>query len=653
MKDMRRALPVIAGVFAGIFAPAHPMSPSVWAAQNLVVPDGPYAGERFHPELTPYLVEPLDFFSSECLDNKCVIRKSAQTGFTLLAIAAIGYSIDREPCRMMVVQPTDSALSEFNREKLQPAFDQSRALRAKVRTQISRSTQGSTTYAKRYPGGSLTLAIATSTADLRSKTIKKVIKDEASEYPEDLDGQGSPHKMIEARYESFLQTGDWKELSISTPVIKGACYIDAEFEAGDQRLWHVPCPGCGDEFVFSFDLEQFQFNASYPFEARYVAPCCGRPIESHEKNLLIRKGRWIATAPAPGKHRSYHFDALSSPFVPWDTIARRYLEAKQNESNLKTFDNLTLGRAHEVKGDAPPHARLLERRESYPVGVIPSAGLLLAAGADVQHSGIWFEVVAYGRDGQSWSIEHGFVEGDTTDPERGAFATLVEVYERQFDDAFGARRQIDALAIDAGDGGRANQVYAWCRNRHRAFAVKGVSGWTAPAIGTPARVSITLKGKKLKGGATLWPVGTWPLKATYYGNLRKDGRKAGAETDPPGYCHHHQNCDERYFRQQTAEYLKTVTVRGRTTKVWQETGPNHLLDCRIYAMAMVEYLGLSRLRADDWVALERLRGVPPAAARPDLLAPDSVILASKPTLRPVLLQKTKARGRRILSRGIA
>jgi len=649
------ALQVIAAAFAAVLAVPESVTPSAWAADNLVVPDGPYAGERFDLKLTPYLVEPLDFFSDDCPDNKVVIRKSAQTGFSLMAIAAAGYTIDREPCRIMVIQPTDGALAEFNREKLQPAIENSKALRSKVRSQTARSGQGSTTYSKRFPGGSLTLAIATSTADLRSKTIKKVIKDEASEYPTDLDGQGSPHGMIEARYESFRASADWKELDISTPVVKGACYIDAEYEAGDRRLWHVPCPGCDEDFVFRFD-KHFRYERAYPYNAHYVAPCCGTVIESTRKNELVRKGRWIATAPAPGKHRSYHFDALSSPFVPWDLIAERKIIAGDDPSKQKTFDNLTLGIAHEVRGDAPDHVKLLERREAYEPGRIPAGGLLLVAGCDVQHSGIWYEIVAYGRDRQSWSIRHGFLEGETTDPDKGAFLALAKVYDETFPDAFGAHRQIDALSVDAGDGGRANQVYAWSRARHRAFAVKGLPGWTTPAIGTPTRVSISLSGRKLKGGATLWPVGTWALKGTFYADLRKEGMKAGQETDPPGYCHFHGDCDERFFRQITAEYLKTVTMRGRSTRVWQENGPNHLLDCRVYAMAMADYLGLTRMTPEQWVQLGKLRGAPAELRAPDLVAPDSVKLAAAvvlPEIRPALLGgKVKKRGRRVISQGI-
>jgi phage terminase large subunit GpA-like protein len=62
----------------------------------------------------------------------------------------------------MVVQPTDAAVSEFNREKLEPAIKSTTVLGRKIEPQTSRAGEGSTTYSKKFPGGSLTLAISTS-----------------------------------------------------------------------------------------------------------------------------------------------------------------------------------------------------------------------------------------------------------------------------------------------------------------------------------------------------------------------------------------------------------------------------------------------------------------------------------------------------------
>lgn len=615
------ALAIVAGTLAAAFAlPAH-LSPSEWAARHLVLADGARAGEIMDMSLTPYLREPLDFFSDECPDNRCAIRKSKQTGFTTMAIAAIGYSIDVEPCHIFLIEPTLQSLREFIAEKLQPTIEGTEPLRRKVAKQVARSGDGSTTLIKRFGAYSLLMGTATSTANLRGKTRKKVIRDEASEYPEDLDGQGSPHDMIAGAYESFLSEGSWKNLAISTPVVKGACQIDREFEAGDQRYWHVPCPGCGGEFVFRFDLKHFRFNPSYPYRAHYVTPCCDTVIEHEQKLELVRRGRWIATAPGPGRPRSYHFDSLSSPFVPWDEIAERYLRAGDNPAALKAFYNLTLGLPYEPRGDAPDHVALMERREDYAEGRVPAAGLILVGGADVQHDGIYVEIVAFARDRQSWCVLAQYLEGDTTDPDGGAFAKLAALYQQRFPDAFGGVREIDALAVDAGDGGRANQVYAFCRGRPRLYAIKGMPGWTHPAIGTPSKVDINLAGRRIRRGVNLWPVGTWALKATLYADLRKGGRRAGAAADPPGYCHHHLNLDERYFRQLTSEYLDEATIRGRRVRIWRQTRPNHYLDARIYAMAMAEMLGLTRMSEEQWNELAAHRGAPPALTAPDLFRP--------------------------------
>lgn len=644
------AFPIIAGLFAGMFAPPAPIPPSAWAGQHFYLPDGEHKAKLIDLRRTPHLIEPMDALGPDEPDNELAVMKSAQSAFTTCLQVVALHSIDRDPCDMMVVQPTDSALTDFNSQKLGRAIELSPLMRRKVKPQTSRSGQSSTTYEKKFdPDCSLILSLATSTADLRSKTIKKALCDEIDEYPDDLNDQGDPLDMIRARQISFLRSGTWKRAYFSTPTIKGTSKIEQKYEAGDKRRWTMTCPHCGDDNLRFEWGESFKFEKEPPYAAHYIPPCCGSPIDGWQKFAVYETGRWVATAPGAGRFKSYHFDALSSPFVPWDEIAKEYLQAGDNPTKLKTFWNLTLGLPFELKGDAPDYERLLERREDYAAGVVPARGLLLVCGADVQHSGIWVEAVAFGDNAESWSVHHEFFEGETTDHKAGAFAKLAAFYERQFPDAFGGHRVLDCIAIDAGDGGRSNQVYAFCRLRPRAYATKGVSGWTAPAIGTPVQVDVKLSGKKVKKGATLWPVGTWSLKATFYTNLQKDGRKAGAEVDPDGYCHHHQSCDERYFKQQTAEYLKTTTVRGRTVKIWQETGPNHLLDCRIYAMAMAEYLGLSRLSPEQWAALARERGVPPVVAEPDLFAPEPVKIAAKPAL---VGRQKPARGRRVLSRGI-
>lgn len=656
LKFERSALAVVAGVLAAVIMPPRHVAPSEWAAQNLVVPDGPRAGDLWDPSETPYVKEPLDFLGPDTGVNELAVMKGVQSGFTTLLIAAIGHTIDREPCRMAILQPTDGALSDFNRDKLQVAIDNSKSLAKKVVPQLSRSAQGSTTYSKKYPGGSLDLLLASSAADLRSKTLKKLFRDEIDQYPDDLDGQGDPLEISDGRLTSFLKSGDWKKADISTPTIKGASKIEHRYELGDKRRWHVPCPHCTDAagapsmFVFDPLSSNFRYAREVPYNAFYVTPCCGAVIREYEKRDMVRKGRWIATDPRPGAFPSYHFDSLSSPFVPWDFVAKKIVDAGDDPQKLKALYNLWFGLPYEIKGDAPDHVRLMERREDgLARGHVPARGLMLVASADVQMRGIWVEVLAIAPDRQSYVVEALYLDGSTESPDGEAFEQLKKkVLDREFPDAFGRARKIDALGVDSGY--RSHVVYAWVRANQRlhpdtgndlVLALDGRDGWGRPAIGTPTLVDINLAGQKVKKGAKLWPVGTWPLKGAFYADLRKDGVRSGQERDPEGYCHFGAWQDETYFRQITSEYLADEKFKGRPRKVWKlrpSERDNHLLDCRVYNLALAEYLGLSSTTPDEWALLAKRRGLPPEAIAEGLFAPrpaaDSAPIDPAPVAEP-------------------
>ena len=113
------------------------------------------------------------------------------------------------------------------------------------------------------------------------------------------------------------------------------------------------------------------------------------------------------------------------------------------------------------------------------------------------------------------------------------------------------------------------------------------------------------------------PLGTWPLKGAFCADLRKEGLRAGAKVDPPGYCHFASWLDEGYFRQITAEYLAEETYRGRARKVWKlraSERDNRWLEARIYCMALAEHLGLSSLTPAEWAMLAKERGMPASDA---------------------------------------
>jgi phage terminase large subunit GpA-like protein len=456
---------------------------------------------------------------------------------------------------------------------------------------------------------------------LRSKTVRVLLRDEIDQYPDDLDGQGSPLEISDGRLMAFLNQGDWKKVDVSTPTVKGASKIERRFHAGDQRRWRVPCPRCGSEFTFEFS--GLRYSKTFPHKAHYVAPCCGTIIEAHEKRELLRRGRWVATAPRPGAFPSYHLSALESPFVPFDAIAAERVAVGDDPTRLRTFDNLWLGIPHEVQGDSPDAESLMLRRESgLERGHIPARSLILVGAADVQGNGIWFEVIALAPNRESWVVETGFLSGATEGPDGEAFQQLKDrVLDRDWPDAWGRTRKLDALGVDSGF--RSHVVYSWVRANQRVrtntqgadtvLALKGGEGWDRPAIGLPSIVDINLAGKRVRGGAAVRVVGTFSLKSVFYEDLWKLGIKSGKSSDPPGMCHFPDFIDDVYFKQLTSEYVVNEIGRhGRPKRVWRlrHGRDNHLLDCRVYNLALAEYLGLQKITSDEWAMLARERGAP-------------------------------------------
>lgn len=629
------ALRLAAGRLAEAIRPPAPMRVSDWVANNIVLVDGPAAGQLWNADGAPYLVEILDCLSEDHPCNLVTVRKSQQTGASIMALAWVLYVAEREPANMLYGVPGLDTLRDINSGKLQPLIDawQRRTGRIAIVPQTSRSGIGSTTYEKVFVrGGRVWLANANSVMDLSSKTAKKGVKDEVSKWGE-IPGAQDPEDLFFGRFTAFRGTGDWKILEISTPELDtgdefgdqpGHCRIDRSFKRSDRRFWHLACPECGN--IFHHRFEQLKIEVKAPHRSAYRCEACDHAISEAERRAQLQPAagaQWLATAEGPDRHPGFHIDAFISLMMSYEAIAEDYLKARGSEIGLKGFRNLVEGLPHQFRGDAPDHKRLLDRREPHLVkGRIPADALLLTASADVQMRGIWLEIVAWAKDRRSYLVDALYLGGDTDAPDAPVFQRLrAETLDRRFVDAFGRERRVDALAVDSGY--RTNVVYAWVRNnqtphpdtgRDLILAIKGDKGWGKPPIGTPSLQDIDLAGRKIREGAKVWPIGTWPLKSSLYLDLGKQRTGETIEEAPPGYCHFGGWADEEYFKQLCASHLENITVRGRPAgKRWVDLRENHFLDCRVYNMALAEYLGLSSSTESEWAALARHRGLPEAA----------------------------------------
>ena len=278
---------------------------------------------------------------------------------------------------------------------------------------------------------------------------------------------------------------------------------------------------------------------------------------------------------------------------------------------------------------------------------MPSGGLFLTAGADVQRDRIEIDIWAWGRGLESWLVDHIVIEGG---PERAdTWAGLTALLGRTWPHANGCNIGLAKLAIDTGY--EAPAVYAWARKAGYAQAVpiKGIDGFNRPApIAGPTHVDLTEGGKKLRRGARLWTVAVATFKSETYRFLRlarPTDEEIAAGKWPAGYIHLPRGVDAEWVKQLVAEQLVTVkTKRGFQRLEWQKLRErNEALDCRVYARAAAWLAGADRWTEAMWRDLELQVGMPEAAE------PDQPVAANEPNenIAGIVRRAPQHRGRRV------
>jgi len=589
---------------------------------------------RWRTSRAPYLKAIMDCLSPISPLERVVFMKAAQLGATEMGSNWIGYVIHHAPGPMMAVWPTVEMAKRNSKQRIDPLIEESPVLAGLIAPARSRDS-GNTVLAKDFRGGVLVLTGANSAVGLRSMPVRYLFMDEIDGYPPDVDGEGDAIALAEARTRTFARR---KVLLVSTPTISGASAIEREYEASDQRRYFVPCPHCAHRQWLRF--EQLRWAKGQPESAAYCCESCDRAIDEHHKTWMLEHGEWRAMAPEHGsKTAGFHLSSLYSPlgWRSWRSIAAAWEAAVDKESGsaaaIKTFKNTELGEVWVEEGEAPDWQRLIERREDYRIGTVPSGGLLLVGGADVQKDRIEVSIWAFGRGKESWLVEHRVLVGDTAHD--AVWRALAQLLAETWPHASGATLALARFALDTGYA--TQEAYAFVRSCHdaRVLAVKGAARGAA-LIGAATAVDMTQAGRRLRRGIKVYTVTVGIAKLEFYSNLKKSPELADDGVTlryPLGYVHL-PKVDAEYVQQLCAEQLITRRNRnGYPVREWQKMRErNEALDCYVYARAAAAAAGLDRFEQRHWHELEQqltrqLEGEP----APEAVPPPSLALTASNT----------------------
>jgi phage terminase large subunit GpA-like protein len=407
-----------------------------------------------------------------------------------------------------------------------------------------------------------------------------VLLDEVDRFPESAGAEGDPATLAERRTETFWNR---KIIRTSTPTVRGISRIEAAFEEGDRRRYHVPCPDCGEFQHLKWTNVVFD-SKDLNTDAHYACEHCGVLIEHRHKGMMLRRGRWIAEEPFAG-HASFHINRLYSPWRTWADVARDFLASKDDGQRMRVFVNTSLGESYEEEGEKADATPLYRRREPYEL--VPADVAAITYGVDVQADRFEIEFVGWGDGEESWSLHYERLYCDPTTP--NAWQILAKALRRQFQSEDG--RTMAAVCGCVDSGYLADEVYAFSRRNGVRFAIpiKGASIRGKPLISFPLRPNA----KRVY----LTEVGTDTAKDVIYQRFMID--EFG-----PGYCHwpmRDEVYDGEYFAQITGEVKRRKFTRGHAYFEWHATRPRvEALDCRVYALAAVriaqQHFGLKLVR---------------------------------------------------------
>jgi phage terminase large subunit GpA-like protein len=499
-----------------------------------------------------------------------VIMSSAQVGKTEILNNVIGYHVSQDPSPMLVVQPTLDMAQTWSKDRLAPMLRDTPILQGLVKDPRARDS-GNTTLHKIFPGGHITACGANSPSSLASRPVRLVLCDEVDRYPVSAGSEGDPVSLARKRATTFWNR---KIGLFSTPTNKGNSRIETAFEESDKRFFYVPCIHCGHKQVLKW--AQVRWEPEQPETAAYACDDCGTLWTDAERVRSIRQGEWVATS-SSRRVAGFHLSALYSPWGNLEAGVIEFLEAKKQPATLRVWVNTYLGEPWEEAGEAVDDYAIAEHREDWGE-MVPREVLMLTAGVDVQDDRLEVEIVGWGRDEESWSIDYRTIYGDPSSP--AVWSDLDSILAQRFEREDERELTVRAACIDSG-GHHTSSVYNYVRPREgkRFFAIKGVGGEGKPLVGKPTRNNI--------GKIRLFPVGVDSAKDLLFSRMRI--KEIG-----PGYMHFPLSRSDEYFRQLTAEKLVTRYHKGFARREWVKTRPrNEALDVRVYAMAGLGILNLN------------------------------------------------------------
>jgi phage terminase large subunit GpA-like protein len=552
--------------------PPEKLTLSEWAEQNFVLASGSSARPgRFR--LWSFQREILDAIGDPSIE-RVILQKSTRVGFTKALVAAIAASAATDPCSIILLVPTDDDARGISTDEVEPAFEQSPALRGLLGTGKSEG-RNTLTVKTLAGGGSLKILAARAPRNLRRHDAKKLFVDEADGM--EVTAEGDPISLAVKR---TLAHPDRKIVIGSTPTDEASSVIHRLYQESDQRVFELPCVHCGD--YFELQWENLVWPPDDPTNVSCACPACGALIDEHHKTSMVLAGRWRATAPHVLGCAGFRISALISPLANarWPKLVDEFLRAKRaGPAEMQPFVNATLGRIWRHSIDIVEPEGLQARVEPFGLaqrGEFPREVLAVCAGIDSQPDR--YELVLWGfSETQAFALGRFVIWGSPNDvtTQNELDSLLRSTWQHPNGWSIG----IEAAAIDSA-GANTQSVYNFVEPRFykRVYAIIGRSG--------PRRIWEFSKRKEHRTRLAI--VGIDQIKTDLFQRLPLPAFNEQKQPTP-GAIRFSHDLGEEFFDQLVGERRVVRYVRNRAVVEFRPRKAGQrveVLDATVYAWAV-------------------------------------------------------------------
>jgi len=572
-----------------------PLSVWEWLEENAYLSERESSSPgQFNTSSRPYVREPLNCFQDKQVTD-LVLCFGTQVGKTLTVMGGAAWKLCNDPMNALWVMPNTDLAESFSKSRWIPFIDSI----APLKKQKSTDRMYFKILEQYFDRAILTFAGSNSPANLASRPCGLLLVDETDKLGQKSTREAGALQNAEERTKTFPYP---LRVKTSTPTTKFG-EIWQEFERGDQRYFHLPCPHCkkmialkwGQVRWWNEDASESKTNGDWDEEkvrrnTYYRCQECDGKILDHQKLDMLQQGEWIPTNPnALLGRRSYHLNSLYAPLkeCQWGILAVKWIQSKTSMTRRQAFINSTLAEPYddEQSIDNEPISTT-----GYVTAQLPSDKINIMT-VDVQENHFWVVIRSWSNpkfEGgqQSWLLYEGRVE------------TPEELEKLQIDFGVEARR----VGLDMAH--RPNMVSALLvKNGWRGLWGSDKGGFTH-SQGRGQRVLKEYSPVQYRDphlGTVLQSEQNNKAMFIFWSNDRIKDRLEVMRYADPARWHVPNTISKDYIHQLNSERreVKVNRITGRMTYYWKRVRrDNHLFDCESMQLVMGQSGGVIQDDAD-------------------------------------------------------